>query len=314
MNERTWTPLELIKTTAEYLAKKDVPEPRLDADVLMMHVLGCNRMDLYGRIHDRPLEDEEVNRYRELVRRRAVREPVSRILGRREFMGLPVRVSPDVLSPRPETEILVEQALKVLRPDLKGLPVLKLDEAGHVPIAPAPLGGPNKKVLDLCTGSGCVALSLAAFCPDALLVATDISAEALLVAKENAESIGLWLRIDFREGDLYKTCWDDETFDLIVSNPPYLVQGDDAIWPEVRDYDPPLALYGGSDGLDFYRKILAEAEMFLEPGGWVMLEVGAGQAGAVMQMMREHTLLEQIDTEPDYAGVPRVVKARKPLR
>lgn len=313
MSERSWTALELVKITAEYLAQKGVPEARLDAEVLLGEVLGCSRMKLYTQ-HDRPLKSDEVGKYREMVRRRAGREPVSRILGRREFMGLPVKVTPDVLSPRPDTEILVEQALKVLRPDLKNIPLPAFDEAGHVKTATAAVGAPQTKALDLCTGSGCVALALAAFCPEALVVATDISAEALLVAKENAEKLGLWLRLDLREGDLFKTCWDGETFDLIVSNPPYLVEGDDEIWPEVSDYDPALALYGGSDGLEFYRKILAEAELFLEPGGWVMLEVGHDQAGAVAGMMREFTLLEQIATEPDHAGIARVVKARKPLR
>lgn len=323
MAEQTWTPLDLVKKTAAYLAQKEVPGARLDAEVLLASVLGLSRISLYAA-SDRVLTEAEVDAYRAMVRRRANREPVSRILGKREFMGLDFRVTPDVLSPRPETEILVEKALRILCPDRKGLP-----RAG-APTRMRPLGGfpdgvaepeapvyaadPERTVLDIGTGSGCIAVSLAVLAPGVQVVASDISAAALAVAQDNASLHHVEGRIAFREGDLLTVCHPEEAFDVIASNPPYLVEGDSAIWPEVARYDPAVALYGGSDGLAAYRTLAESVERHLRPGGVLLLEVGAGQAEAVTAILRDTTLLTELETIPDHAGVDRVVVARMAVR
>lgn len=287
-----WHPVELIKTTAAYLEEKGVPSARLDAELLLAEVLGCRRIDLYVRF-EQPLTPEEVDAYRDLVRRRAGREPVSRILGVREFMSHRFKVTPEVLSPRPETEILVEEALRLL------------EAMGSAEEPPG--------LLDLGTGSGCIAVSVAARRPEVQMVATDLSAPALLVARDNAHAAGVWQRIDFREGDLFDACWPDETFDMILCNPPYLAEGDPAIWPEVSRYDPPRALYGGETGLDFYPRLAVEGAERLRPGGCLLLEVGAGQAGTVMAMLNDVDALESVRSLTDHAGVERVVTARRTL-
>lgn len=319
MAEQTWTPLPLVKKTAAYLAEKGVPGARLDAEVLLASVLGLSRITLYAS-SERVLSEAEVDAYRAMVRRRANREPVSRILGKREFMGLDFHVTPEVLSPRPETEILVEQALRILCPERKGLPragaptrmrpLGGFPEGVAEPEAPTYAAEPERRVLDIGTGSGCIAVSLAVLAPGVRVVAGDVSAAALAVAEENAGRHGVGERIDFREGDLFSVCAAVEVFDVIVSNPPYLVEGDTDIWPEVARYDPPLALYGGADGLAVYRALAGSVERHLRPGGALLLEVGAGQADAVAGILREATLLTGIEAVPDHAGIDRVVMAR----
>ncbi len=291
MAEAPWTPLALVKTTAAYLAEKGADAPRLDAELLLAHVLGCSRIGLYAQF-ERPLVAEEVDAYRALVRRRAAREPVSRILGTREFMGIAFRVTPSVFSPRPETELLVEEAVRRLR-----------ERTG-------PAGGQEAeppRVLDLCTGSGCVAVSVAAHVPGARVVATEISPDAAAVARGNAERAGVAERVEVREGDLLAPLAPAARFDLVLANPPYLVEGDPAIWPEVRDYDPPVALYGGEDGLAVVRRIAAEAPPHLAPGGVVLCEVGAGQAGAAGSILAAGLGTEAWRALKDAAGIPRVV-------
>lgn len=319
---QTWTPLPLVKKTAAYLAEKGVPGARLDAEVLLASVLGLTRISLYAA-SERVLTEAEVDAYRAMVRRRANREPVGRILGCREFMGLEFRVTPEVLSPRPETEILVEQALRILCPERKGLPragaptrmrpLGGFPEGVAEPDAPVYAAGPGRTVLDIGTGSGCIAVSVAVLAPGVEVVAGDISAAALNVARENAARHGVDGRIAFREGDLFSVCEPDETFDVIVSNPPYLVEGDEGIWPEVARYDPALALYGGADGLTVYRALAGSVERHLRPGGALLLEVGAGQAEAVTGILRDSTLLTGLETVPDHAGIDRVVMARMAL-
>lgn len=338
---KTWTPPALVKTSAEYLAGKGVPGAKLDAELLLCHALGAGkRLELYTGF-DRPLEESELAAYRELVRRRAAREPVSHILGRREFMGLSFAVTPDVLAPRPETEILVEQALALLSPPRRkrseeyfarleaalppGTAAAEIEPARVAESGPAdetfspeerpvsPLWEKETlKVLDLCTGSGCIAAAVAAMCPRARVVATDVSAAALAVAEKNAAAAGVAERIEFRRGDMFAACVAGEGFDLVLSNPPYLVEGDPAIWPEVRDYEPALALYGGDDGLDFQRIIANETEKWLNPGGWLLVEVGCGQAEAVQKLLGAATLLDGIGAVRDHCGIDRVVAARKP--
>ncbi len=370
-DEKTWQPLDLIKVTADYLTTKSVPSPRLDAEMLLCHVLGLpRRVDLYAGF-EREISGKELASYRELIRRRAAREPVSRILGKREFMGIAFAVTPDVLSPRPETELLVEAALEKMMPKKATLPddddlppegtvgpeahgddalqeelarmldsygedvedEADLDKPSAMPLPKArpqpqrrgdPLprpggkkavqvqsGGPELRVLDLGTGSGCIAVSLAAHCPRARVVAVDASPKALAVAKKNAANAKVAERVDFRQGDWYAACRSGEQYDIIVSNPPYLVEGDDDIWPEVSAYDPPAALYGGNDGLDPYRRIVPDTPLWLAPDGWIFFEVGASQAGKVADLLRRRGFRD-VAVVKDYGGVERVVMGMAP--
>lgn len=356
---KVWKPLDLVKVTAEYLAGKSVPSPRLDAEILLCEVMGLKRrVDLYAGFESE-VSGKALAAYREAVKRRAAREPVSRILGRREFMGIDFRVTPDVLSPRPETELLVEAALEAVNPKRRepeaaraeedpregaeAMPAelerlldsyaedvdsLDDDSPPAVPVrgaaepvrrpASSPPGKAARNVpsravraLDLGSGSGCIAVSLAAHLPGARVVAVDASPKALAVARKNAAAANVADRIDFRQGDWFAGCRRGEAFDLILSNPPYLMEGDAGIWPEVRAYDPPLALYGGQDGLDCYRRIVPAAADWLAPGGRIFLEVGAGQAERVAAML-ERRGFAGVGVVKDYGGVGRVVKAASP--
>lgn len=347
MARESWTPVTLVKTTAEYLTSKQVPTPKLDAELLLVHALRLeNRVQLYTQ-HDRPLTEEELATYRMLVRRRADREPVSRILGETEFMGMTMMVPPGVFAPRPETEILVEEAIKLIRPPAsKSSSTAEATEIGSTrlkKISTAEMGALEedqrkqaktrvwsegeditdadgqvfhdpelrdpKRILELGTGSGCIAISLVLFCRDAYVAASDINPAALTIARENADPHPIWERIDFREGDLFDVCWPGEQFDMIVSNPPYLAKGDPEIWPEVKNFDPPEALYGGIDGLDFYRCIAAEALDWLKPDGYILVEVGAGQHETVMDLFGTAGL-SKLRTLKDHAGIDRVVIGR----
>lgn len=357
--EKRWKPLDLVKVTAEYLAGKSVPSPRLDAELLLCKATGiARRVELYAGF-EREVGPDDLAKYREMIRRRAGREPVSRILGEREFMGIRFAVTPDVLSPRPETEFLVEAALarvdpvrSVLSPEAEdasrgpGAMTEELeklldayaedaDSDGETdaekplaaPVRPAdfPLAsrmdrrsadrsaaGPARtpRALDLGTGSGCIAVSLAARLPGARVTAVDISPNALKIARENARAVGVLGRIDFRLGDWLAVLPENEGYDLILSNPPYLVPGDPEIWPEVSRFDPPLALYGGNDGLEAYRAIVPGLPGRLVPGGVAFLEVGAGQAEAVARMMRKSGLVG-VAAHKDYGGVERIVSGER---
>lgn len=357
--EKLWLPLDLVKVTADYLGSRRVPSPRLDAEVLLCEVLGlARRVDLYAGF-EREISGKELAAYRELIKRRAAREPVSRILGRRDFMGLSFSVTPDVLSPRPETELLVEAALELFRPKRPETPepaapeeaepeadgvaealAQYLDDyardadsdeepetAGPAKPARAPGGmaagkkreaaprpppsDPAFAALDLGTGSGCIAVALAALCPGARVTAVDASPKALAVAKKNAKAAGVEARVQFRQGDWFAACRDGDRYDVVLSNPPYLVEGDPDIWPEVSRYDPPTALYGGKDGLDCYRRLIPDAAEWLAPEGWLLLETGAGQAARVAEMLRGRGFRE-VNVGRDYAGVDRVVRAKAP--
>jgi release factor glutamine methyltransferase len=224
-----WTPLKLLAWAQEWFAKKGVDSPRLTGELLLAHALRCDRVRLYLDF-DKPLGEPELAAFRELVKRRAEGEPTAYLVGKREFYGRPFRVTPAVLVPRPETELVVEAALAAL-----------------------PEGG---AALDLCTGSGAIALSLALERPSARVLATDLSPEALAVARENAAALGA--AVELLEGDLFAAVPADGRFDLIVSNPPYVPSGElPGLSREVRR-EPALALDGGPDGLALLRRIVAE--------------------------------------------------------
>jgi release factor glutamine methyltransferase len=268
-------PLELARLAAEHLASKGVEDSRLDAELLLAHVLGLKRLDLYLQF-ERPLEPGEVARYREAVRRRAAREPLQYITGEVDFRELTLGVDSRVLIPRPETELLVGEVLAWA--EKRGL------EDGSA--------------LDVGTGSGAIALSLATEGPFARVVATDVSADALEVAAANAERASAAGALELRHGSLYDVVGGGEEFDVIVSNPPYVSDVDRAtLMPEVRDHEPGGALFAGADGLSLIRPLVAGAPGHLAPGGLVALEVGEGQVEAVAALLREQGL-----------GDPRVVR------
>lgn len=279
-------PLELTRLAAEHLDAKGVEDGRLDAELLLAHVLGVRRLDLYLQF-ERPLTDEEVAEYREAVRRRARREPLQYITGEAAFRELVLRVDPRVLIPRPETEVLVGEVLDWARP--------------------AAVAG--LLALDIGTGSGAIALSLLREGPFAAVVATDVSAGALDVAAANASALGLAERLDLRSGSVWAPVGDAERFDVIVANPPYVMDSAGAtLMPEVRDHEPAGALYGGADGLEVVREIVAGARSHLRPGGLLALEIDPGQASTVTGLASAAGL-----TAPrvvvDLAGRERVVLA-----
>ncbi len=287
-----WTLLELLKEATGYLAQKGIPGPRLDAEILLAHALRCQRIELYLR-HDQPLGSEELDRFRELIRRRSRREPVAYITGTKEFWSLPIRVTPQVLIPRPETELLVEVAL------------------GEGRAFAASLSGPVR-VLEIGTGSGAVAIALAREGGDGFhLVATDRSGGALEVARANARELGVDHRIEFLEGDLLGPLDSQrEPFSMIVSNPPYVPSREiPNLPPELREYEPSEALDGGNDGLDIIRRLLAEAGGRIANGGCLLLEVGAGQRPSIEEILEETPSWRHWRWHQDLAGTDRVLRA-----
>jgi len=300
LSGETWTVLKIIQWTTEYLKGKGIENSRLDSEVLLAHLLKLDRVGLYLNF-DRPLSREELSSFREMVKRRGAREPLQYIIGRQEFWSLDFKVTPDVLIPRPETEILVEEALRTVRSE-----TLDVRRQDHAPLT----------ILDLCTGSGCIAISIAHELKDAVVYAVDASGVALAIARENAEKNGVKDRIIFLQGNLYEALTSHvsrtTSFDLIVSNPPYVKSSDiPNIQPEVRDFEPRMAVDGGFEGLDFYRRIVAGASGYLAPGGWLMVEVGEGQAEAVSEMIRDACGFDQAFRVKDLAGIERVVKAKQ---
>jgi release factor glutamine methyltransferase len=283
--ERTWTVLELLRWTAGHFASRGIETARLDAECLLAFALGTDRLRLYLE-HDKPVEAGERSRFRELVRRRAdTRVPVAQLTGRREFWSLTLRVTPDVLVPRPETETLVAVALDLL-----------------------PRREAERSLLDLGTGSGAVALALASERPEARVTATDASPAALAVARENAEALGLAGRLRFREGDLFAAV-PGERFEGIVSNPPYLAESEAAgLAPELQ-HEPRAALFAGADGLAVLRRIAAGAPEHLAPGGVLAVEIAPDQADAVAGAFRDAGL-EGVAVRRDLAGRARVVIGR----
>jgi len=281
-DSRTWTVLELLRWTASHFAERGIESARLDAECLLAFALGCERLRLYVD-YDKPVGAAERARFRELVRQRAGdRIPVSLLIGRREFWSLPLRVTRDVLTPRPETETLVAAVL------------------ARFPDRDAEL-----RALDVGTGSGAIALALAHERPQARITATDLSAAALAVARENAEALGLAGRVRFLEGALLAPVA-GERFDLLVSNPPYVARRDAAtLAPELR-HEPALALFGGDDGTEVLRALAAGAPSVLAPGGVLGLEIDPPQARAVAGWLADAGFAD-VATLRDGAQRPRVV-------
>jgi release factor glutamine methyltransferase len=285
------TVLEAIQRSTEFLAKKGVESPRLQTELLLGHLLKLPRMRLYLEF-ERVLSPAEVDGLRELVRRRGQREPLQHIVGFTSFCGLEIAVNRDVLIPRPETELLAERGWRFLN----HLSTLNLQPS---------------TVLDFGTGSGCLAIALACKCPAAEVYAIDVSPEALALARQNAARHGVAERIRFLQGDGFAAAPAEARFDLIISNPPYILSGEIAsLQPEVRDYDPRRALDGGADGLDYGRRLAAEGAPRLKPHGRLMLEFGDGQAEGLREILQQQKwIVEAI--EEDYTHRPRIMVARR---
>jgi len=277
-----WTTLKVLDWTKEFLAARGVENARLEAEWLLCAVTGLDRVGLYLNF-EKPLDVEELAAYRAMVARRGRREPLQHILGTQEFCGLEFEVTPAVLIPRHDTETLVNEAL------------------ARMPGA--------QSILDIGTGSGCIAVALARRLPGVSVTAVDISEDALVVARRNAVRNGV--AIEFLQGSLLEPVA-GRHFDLIVSNPPYIPSSDiETLQPEVRDFDPRGALDGGEDGLDVYRALIPAAATCLNPCGWMFLEVGIGQAADVARMFRAAGVYDEPIITCDNSGIERVVGASK---
>ena len=277
---KIWTIGALLQWTQQYFAGKGIDSPRLDAEILLAHVLHKERIYLYAH-YDEPMNGEELAAYRDMVKKRAERLSVAHILGTKAFMGLDFKVSEDVLIPRPETEMLVETVA-------------------------AAAEGTAPSIIDLGTGSGAIILSLLHYLPQATGTGVDISPAALAIAADNGRTLGLDDRVTWMESDLLAQV-PPAAYDWLVSNPPYLTQADmEQLQPEVR-HDPPLALYGGDDGLDFYRRIAQDSPAYVKAGGHCAVEIGAGQAEDVTAIFCSGGAYDHEQTVKDYGGIDRVL-------
>ena len=286
MHKEIWTIGRILQWTEQYFQSKEMDTPRLDGEVLLSHVLGKNRIYLYTN-YDQPLEQEELDRFRPLVIERAKGYSVASLTGKKDFMGLTFAVNDKVLIPRPDTETLVEYVLSAYHQQ------------------------DSIRILDMCTGPGTILLSLLHYLPAATGVGLDISRDALIVANQNQESFKLENRSEFYESDMFSYLENHgELFDVIVSNPPYIRLEDKKILsPDVLN-EPHIALFGGEDGLDFYRQFANQCQHYLKPHGLVAFEVGYDQADEVKCLLDATGLYSEIAFVADLSGINRVVTAR----
>ncbi len=272
----------LLEKGTENLERVGIPEAKLDARLLLEYVCGTDHSTLFAH-PDREVSSEETGRYEEFIARRADREPVAYIIGTWDFMGLTFSVNKSVLIPEQDTEILVEEAMRYLEDGMR--------------------------VLDLCTGSGCIGLSLINYTNNTTVTCTDISGDALEVARANAVDLGLSDRANIICTDLFPDK-SEEKYDIVVSNPPYIETGViDTLAPEVKDYEPRLALDGDEDGLIFYRRIIDNVGDYLYSSGYLFLEIGYDQGEAVVKLMESNGKFHDIEVIKDYSGNDRVVRA-----
>jgi release factor glutamine methyltransferase len=287
MNE--WTIQRLLTWVTDYLTQKGVDAPRLSAELLLSHVLGLKRIELYTQ-YNKVVAPEQLDRLRDLVKRAGQHEPVAYLVGKTEFYSIEFEVTPDCLIPRPETELLVQRSIEFLRKRT----------------------GPQY-LCDLCTGCGIIAVAVGKNVPDAKVLATDISEPALAVAARNVEKHKLQDRIELRPGDLFEPLVPQiDQFDLIACNPPYVSAAEyEALDRNVKDYEPRLALYAGQDGLDLYRKIGERVSQFLKPDGILLLEIGCTQGPAVQELLEQTKTFTQLRIDKDLQGHNRIVVANR---
>ncbi len=284
--DEPWTVRRVLEWTTGHLKKHGSDTPRLDAEILLAHARGCQRIQLYTQF-DEPLSDSVRGIMRELVQRRTKSEPVAYLVGVREFFSLGFRVTRDVLIPRPDTETLVMEVLD----GVKGIP--------------------TPRVLDLCTGSGCVAIAVAKNAKTAVVTATDISASAIEIARENVARHQVASQVDVIESDLFAGILRGSKYDMIASNPPYIPSAEiDQLDPEVSRHEPRLALDGGADGLTILKQIIDQAPEFAAPNGLLLLEFTPEQAESLKAIVTDHGGYDEIAIRKDLANRPRVLKAR----
>jgi len=281
-----WTVQAVLDWTTGHLADNGSESPRLDAEILLAQARDCRRIELYTQF-DQALTDQQRAVMRDLVKRRAAHEPVAYLVGYREFFGLDFTVTSDTLIPRPDTETLIVELL---------------DLARELPVPPA--------ILDLGTGSGCIAITIATQLPSARLAAVDISPAALEVARANAETHDVTDRIAFSTGDLFEPIQPDRRFQFIASNPPYVTTAElDQLAPDIRSHEPRTALDGGSDGLDLIRRLVTEAPGHLAPGGSLLCEISPEQADSVGGLLADQPAFRTPRIVTDLSGQARVVVA-----
>ena len=289
MNPKTWTIKELLDVSVEFLTEKGIESPRLCAEILLAYQLNTNRVQLYLDF-DQPLTEDEVSGYRTLIKRRINREPTQYITGLQEFWSMAFRVNSDVLIPRPESEILIDQVLTLYSADKNSGPLL-----------------------DLGTLIGVLTICLAKEFDEIDIYATDISQKALDIAEQNAKTHGVNRRVRFACGDLFQPFEDKPvSFDIIVSNPPYVTSTElDTLEPEVKDYEPRIALDGGLDGLCYIEKIIVKSQDFLNPNGWILIEMDPRHTEKSMRLFEEQRCFSNIRRIKDYSQKYRVVIAKK---
>jgi len=291
--QEVWTVRRLLEWTAAYFARKEVDSPRLSAELLLAHVLKAPRIKLYTD-YERPVGDRELAAFRALVQRAGEQEPIAYLTGKAHFFNLEFEIEPGVLIPRPDTETLVENVLQTVRHQS---------------------GLESPRVLDLCTGSGCIAAAIAHHLKAATVVATDVSSKAVEVARRNIKQLGLAERVIVEQGDLYEPLGkmvDPGPFHLIVSNPPYIPTAQiESLDRNVKDYEPLAALDGGLDGLAIHRRILAGAADRLISGGRIYLEIAFDQGDLAREVAGEYDALEDVKVLKDYGGRDRVVTAKR---
>jgi release factor glutamine methyltransferase len=276
---------QAIDAAYQFFIENDVPSPRLNAELLLMFVLACDRAYLYAH-PERQLTDDEYSRYQEVTRERARGCPTQYITGHQEFWGLDFIVSPAVLIPRPETEHVVETVLELI----------KQRDPEEKP-----------RMIDVGTGTGCIALALASELTQAEMHACDISEDALEVATANAVRLGLEKRVQFRHSDLL-SAYAGEQFDFVISNPPYVGESEaDKVQRQVREFEPKMAVFSGVEGLDIYRHLIPQARAVLKPGGWLVMEIGFSTEAKVKELLADWS---EVRTTADLQGIPRVVAAK----
>lgn len=285
--DEVWTVKRVLDWSIDYLKKNGSESPRLDAEILLAHARGCQRIQLYTE-YDAPLTPEERASMRDLVKRRAGHEPVAYLVGFREFFGMKFDVEPGVLIPRPDTESLV---------------VTALEQATEFE---------SPRILDLCTGTACVALAIVENCRNAAVTAVELDDQAFEVARRNIEKHHLAEHVALLKGDLFEPLSSDDRFDLICSNPPYVTDSEmDTLQPDVRLHEPELALRAGPDGLDMIRRIIPESASWLESGGSLLLEIGESQGEAVIDLFSRYDEFVTAQIVTDLEGRSRVVWARR---
>jgi release factor glutamine methyltransferase len=286
-----WTIQKLLNWVTEYLTEKGIDSPRLSAELLLSHILGLKRIELYTHF-DKSVSKQQLDKLHDLVKRAGRHEPIVYLTGKTEFYSLELDITPDCMIPRPETELLVERAIEFLRTRTGG-----------------------QFVCDLCTGSGCIAVAIAKNFQNARIIATDISAAALRIAAKNVEQYQLQDRITLLCGDLFEPIipqLDTKGFDLIVCNPPYTTAAEfESLDKNIKAYEPRIALYAGEDGLDVYRRITEKVDTFLKPDAALMLEIGYSQGPVVKELLEKAGAFTGIKIEKDTSNNDRIAIAGK---